>query len=551
MFVKPLIPHKVRLTIFEIVLILVAFLIFRQLFDIQIIHSQGLISKAKKQFYKPVVLLRGDIRDRNGNLLVLDVITYDVYNNVRDLKKINEEKINKIAQVLGINHLDLKKELAKSINTKIFSKITEEKASEIQKLNPGFIYLSPNVIRTYPHKRLASQIIGFVNSDHKGQHGIEYFHEALLTKITENKDESRPFLKGNDIVLTLDSILQQYTEEELNKAVQRAKASKGTVIVMSPKTGEIYAWAVYPNYDPNLFFKEKAIKNWSITDIYEPGSTFKIITISSALENMTINKDATYYDPGILQVGKRIIRNHDKHKPRQINLLQLLKHSSNVGAAQIGLTMKPRQFYNTIKKFMIGQKTKIDLLGESEGLLLPHKNWKTLDLATTAFGQGAVSLTPLQLASAVSIIANHGIWVQPHVLKGIWEPNYNLINESPFHVISQEAISDDTAIFVSSLLKQNVQENVKAMLYIAGNVPGYEVAGKTGTAQKINLNGKGYLPGHTIASFIGYLPADDPEILTLVVIDDPKTEGGWGNTVAGPVFNNVSKLAAKRILENL
>jgi cell division protein FtsI/penicillin-binding protein 2 len=212
--------------------------------------------------------------------------------------------------------------------------------------------------------------------------------------------------------------------------------------------------------------------------------------------------------------------------------------------------MQPEAFYNSIKKFMIARRTNIDLLGESEGLLLNYKKWKKLDLATTAFGQGAVSVTALQLASAVASISNHGLWVEPHVLKGIWNSDYKLVTESPREVIKEQVISQEVADYVSDLLKQSVRENLKAMTYIAGNVPAYEVAGKTGTAQKIKEGGKGYLSSHTVASFIGYLPADDPEILILVVIDDPKTSGGWGNTVCGPVFNNIARLAAKRIIES-
>ena len=263
---------------------------------------------------------------------------------------------------------------------------------------------------------------------------------------------------------------------------------------------------------------------------------------------MTIEKTSTFYDPGFLKVGKRIIKNHAKTKPQYINLLELFKQSSNVAAAQVALSMKPENFYNSIKHFMIGVKTNIDLPGESQGLLLNSKKWRTIDTATTAFGQGAVSVTPLQLACAVSSIANHGIWIQPHVLKGIWDPNYMLISETPKNILSEQVISIEVADYVSGLLKQSVKENVKAMAYIAGIVPGHEIAGKTGTAQKIRPDGKGYWGGHTVASFIGYFPPNDPEILILVVIDDPKTGGGWGNTVCGPVFNNVAKVAAKRIL---
>ena len=541
--------YQVRLFIWQIVMVLVFTLIWGRIFNLQIITSNKTILEAKNQFFKRILTLRGDIRDRNGDLLVLDLITYDLYNNVRNLEKIKKDKISSLAKILNISEKDLTWKLSQKINTKILSALSEQKAEQIQKLSPSFVYLSPKVTRTYPHKKMAAHVIGFVNSDHLGQHGVEYFHENLLTKFPNKNNNQLPYQKGTSLVLTIDSLLQEFSEKELTSAITKSKASRGTVIVLAPKTGEIYAWAAYPNYDPNNFYKEKSIKNWSITDIYEPGSTFKVITVSCALESMTISKNSTFYDPGFLKVGKRIIKNHNKNSPRYISLLELFKQSSNVAAAQIGLSMSPESFYSSIKKLMIAQKTNIDLPGESDGLLLQHKKWRTIDLATTAFGQGAVSVTPLQLASAISAIANHGQWVQPHVLKGIWEEEYKTISKSPYNITSELVISSEVADLVSHLLKQSVKENLQSMVYIAGNVPGYDVAGKTGTAQKVKPGGKGYLAGHTVASFIGYLPADDPEILTLVVIDDPKTGGGWGNTVCGPVFNSVSKMAAKRILE--
>ncbi len=545
-----LLGYKHRLTLVQIVFGLIFIIIFVQLFNIQIIKSKQIILEAKKQFYKPEIFLRGEIRDRNGKLLVLDLITYDIYNNVTDLKKISNEKILSLSKILNCTENDLFKKLNQKKDTRLFLNISEKTANQIKKIKASFVYLVPKVTRAYPNKRLASQIIGFVNNDHKAQHGIEYYHDNLLTKLTQSKNFFEPFPKGTDIVLTLDSILQEYAEEELNKAVKESKANKGAIIILSPKTGEIYAWAVYPDFNPALFFKEKSLKNWSITDIYEAGSTFKIVTVASALENMVIQKDSTFYDPSFLKVGKRTIKNHHKNKPQYITLLELFKQSSNVASAQVALLMDPEMFYSSIKKFMIGTKTNIDLPGESNGLLLDYKKWRTIDLATTAFGQGAVSLTPIQLACAVSSIANHGLWVQPHLLKGIWNPNYEVIENSPYKPVVQEVVSRDTADFVSGLLKQSVKENLAAMAYIGGNVPGYDVAGKTGTAQKIRPDGKGYWGGHTVASFIGYFPADDPEVLALVVVDDPKTGGGWGNTICGPVFNNIANITVKRILKN-
>ena len=549
---KPLIPFKIRFVILLSLFCLIFLVIWFYLFNLQVLKSSGLTLRLKHQLNQNANTLRGDIRDRYGNLLVLDVVEYDVYINIKNINKISKDEIQALAEALNDKPDNLEIKLRQKNFTKIYPIISQSKKEEIKKLNLDFIYFEQKPTRKYPHKYFASHILGFVNNDHKGQHGVEYFYESILTKPEENKDKTIAYPKGKSIVLTIDSILQQYCENKLNETIKKSKAEKGAIIVLSPKTGEIYSFASYPDYDPNKFYKEKNTKNWAITDIYEPGSTFKIVTVSSALENNTITKDSTYFDPGYLEVSKRRIHNHEKTKPRTIGLLDLFRHSSNVAAAQVGLTMQPEQFYTSIKNFMFGQKTNIDLPGESSGLLIDHKQWRKIDLATTAIGQGAISVTPIQIAAAVSVIANHGLWIQPHVLKGLWEPNYNLVIENPFMITQEQAITPETADFVSGLLKQSVKENLEAMAYIAGNVPGYEVAGKTGTAQKIKLpgQGKGYWPGHTIASFIGYFPADNPEILILVVVDDPKTEGRWGNTIAGPVFNEVAKMAAERLLED-
>ena len=544
-----LVGYKVRFFLLQFFYLFFFIVIFFSLVDLQFIKSEALIQEARKQWFNQPLFLKGDVRDRNGVLLGLDVIVYDLYKGAKPTEIINEGKINELSDILNINKQKFKEHLySRKINTAVISGINGEVARKIKNKNLGFVYLKPNIKRIYPHGGLAAHILGFVNKDRNGQQGIELFYEEILKKLN-NEKQFHLYPKGTDLVLTIDSALQEFAEEELKKVMQTSKAERGTIIALSPRTGEIYAWAISPTFNPNFYFKEKNFENWALTDIYQPGSTFKAITVSCALENMTINKDSSFYDSGSIKIDKRIIRNHHKNKPQYINLLELFKQSSNVASAQVGLTMKPEMFYNSLKNFMIGAKTNIDLPGESDGLLLSYKKWKRLDSGTTSFGQGAVSLTPLQLASAVASIANHGVWVRPHVLKGVWNSRYKLVEENPSDISTYQVISTEVADFVSNLLKQSVKENLASMSYIGGDIPGYEVAGKTGTAQKVNPEGKGYKAGHTVASFIGYFPANDPKMLILVVVDDPKIGGGWGNTVCGPIFNNVAKVAVKRVIE--
>jgi stage V sporulation protein D (sporulation-specific penicillin-binding protein) len=302
------------------------------------------------------------------------------------------------------------------------------------------------------------------------------------------------------------------------------------------------AWANYPNYDPNQYSKYpyEVTKNWSMVDVYQPGSTFKILTVASGLDLGVIKPNSRFADSGSIKVGTQILRNHEPGGHGMLDLLHLFINSSNVASAQIGMLMTPQQFYDKLKQFGLGQQTGIELAGESAGLLLNAKKWRPIDQATTGFGQGAIAMTPLQLVAAVGAVANNGVYVQPHLIRRIYDPRTG-VTEKWTQPAKREIINSDTARLVCHLLAENISLGTQ----MAGKVPGYRVAGKTGTAQKSRENGIGYIPGHTIASFIGFLPAENPQLLCLVVIDGPQTDGRWGNTIAGPVFNAICVEAAR------
>jgi cell division protein FtsI/penicillin-binding protein 2 len=346
---------------------------------------------------------------------------------------------------------------------------------------------------------------------------------------------------GQHVELTIDNYLQHLAEKELIAMAQHARALKGTAIIADPTNGEILAWANYPSYDPNEYSKYsfEVTKNWSMVDVYQPGSTFKILTLASALDLGTIKPNSVFYDAGSLKVGNRTVHNHDGAHGT-LDLLHIFIHSSNVAAAQVAMTMTPRQFFSKLKEFGVGNPTGIELPGESSGLLLDGKYWRPIDSATTGFGQGAVAVTPLQLVAAVGTIANDGIWIEPHIIRRIYDPKTG-VTEKWTEPKKHEVVSPTTARLVRTLLAENISQGTQ----VAGKVPGYRVAGKTGTAQKAIVGGRGYQAGQTIASFIGFLPADNPRLLCLVVIDSPQTDGRWGNTVAGPVFNAIAMEAAR------
>ena len=348
---------------------------------------------------------------------------------------------------------------------------------------------------------------------------------------------------GRHVELTIDNYLQHLAEKELFAAAHHAQAQRATAIIEDPSTGEILAWANYPTYDPNNYSKYpfSVTKNWAMVDVYQPGSTFKILTISSGLETGAITPSSVFYDAGLLRVGNATVHNHDGAHGT-LDLLHLFIHSSNVASAQVGLRMTPKQFHDKLWDFGVGRQTGIDLPGESAGLLLPARLWKPIDSATTGFGQGAMAVTPLQLVAGVGAVANDGEWVQPHLIKRIYDPVTG-VTEEWTEPKKRQVISKKYARLVSSLLADNILQGTG----IAGQVPGYRVAGKTGTAQKVSASGRGYLAGQTIASFIGFLPADNPQLLILVVVDNPRTDGGWDNTVAGPIFNAIAEEAARHL----
>lgn len=532
-----------------------------RLYYLQIVKGGELTRKATVQRQQNNLLVhRGAITDRHGLPLAVDTTRYDVYVHP-ELVKVGAQECS---EVLGrITHTDVQK-LYKLLSAgfpvvTVARHLERDAVEELQSLNWAGIDIVPRPFRHYPEGHLAAHLLGYVNVDTHGQGGVEQAQEAMLKDTGEvakpqldGRGRTIPLAKilpvwditpplGRHVELTIDNYLQHLAEKELTAMARHSHAQKGAAIIADPTNGEILAWANYPEYDPNEYSKYpfEVTKNWSMVDVYQPGSTFKILTVASGLDLGTINAASVFHDGGSLSIGNRTVHNHDGGHGA-VDLLHLFIHSSNVAAAQVGMTMTAKQFHNKLTDFGIGSPTGIELPGESAGLLLNEKRWRQIDLATTAFGQGAMAVTPLQLVASVGAIANDGVWVQPHVIRRIYDPKTGVTErwtEPNKHV----AVSPATARLVRNLLA----ENISAGTQIAGKVPGYRVAGKTGTAQKVLQGRRGYLAGQTVASFIGFLPAENPQLLCLVVLDSPQTEGRWGNTVAGPVFNAIAIEAAR------
>ena len=520
-----------------------------------------LTKRAAVQREKSKILIhRGAITDRHGLPLAIDTTRYEVSVHPALLKVPIETAIVKFSEIC---HLEPKK--VERLLTADWPVVTlarhmnREDIEELQRLNWAGIDITPRSFRHYPEGTLASHILGYVNTDTKGQGGVEQAIEDRLentgsVRKPQLDGKGREIIVGNttpvlditppmgrDVELTIDNYLQHLAEKELRAMCVHSSAQKGCAILLDPTNGEILAWANYPNYDPNDYthYKYEELKNWAMVDVYQPGSTFKILTVASALDLGVIHPNTTFQDNGSLTVGNRTVHNHDGGFGT-IDLLHLFIHSSNVASAKIGLMMTPLQFHTKLSEFGLGKKTGIELAGESRGLLLNHKYWKPIDQATTGFGQGAIAMTPVQLISAVSAVANGGVRVQPHLTRRIYDPRTG-VTEKWFEPTKTRVIQPETAKLVASLLGKNVAMGTQ----IAGKVPGYSVGGKTGTAQKVTANGRGYIAGATIASFVGFLPADNPQLACIVVVDSPQSDGRWGNTIAGPVFNAICMEAAR------
>ena len=526
------------------------------LFLLKIVDIKHYRVKAKNQRYSKNFIMRGQIVDRNGVRLATDQTSFNLYAHREYFDHSPEQLAEILAPYLNVD----KKSIINSINrgsTVILLKkdVDRPTAEAIKKLGLRELRLDKKTERVYPQDELAAHIIGYYNPDADTASGVELTAKEKLEDVDNNVSVQRtprgdiiyeattdPVLAatpqvGKTVTLTIDSAIQHVCERELLNMINEKKASRGAVIVMNPKNGEILGYAVYPRYNPNNYKKTSAIrlKNWTLTDVYPPGSTFKTLTVAAGIESGKIRPDSKILDTGKMKVGNWTIQNYDYHKhpnPGMINLVYLLEHSSNVGSANIAMLMSPGEFYTILSKLGIGKKSGIDLAGESSGLLPKPFKWDKSRQVTMGYGYGA-SVTAMQMVSAVSALANEGVIFTPHVIK--YSPE-----EEAEKIERVQALSPDTARVVTQLLAKSVS-NSKSYI----NLEKYTVAGKTGTSRKPKEGKKGF-SDELYASVIGYLPANNPQVLIYVVIDSASTGGPvWGNTVAAPVFKEVANQCAR------
>lgn len=544
-----------KLILWQCLCYFVGFVIVVYLFLLMVVDIKTYRNQAKKQRTAKTFVMRGSIYDRNGIKLASDKTSYDVYAHTEYYDHTPNELAAILAPILELNKGKLAKQLAKDEPVIILKKnVSRDTAKKISKLGLREISFPKKNERVYPQGTMAAHILGYYNPDADVAAGVELTAKDILEQVEQNVDfEKTPDgdiiyevstdpaattspLKGKSITLTIDSAIQHICETELSKVLKEKGAVQGTIIVMNPKNGEILGYAVQPSYNPNNYKKATLtqLTNWTLTDVFEPGSTFKVLTVASALETGRIKENSKILDSGKLEIDKWVIKNYDYDAhpfPGAIDLYYLFEHSSNVGSAKVALMMTKQEHYNMLKKFGIGERTGIDLPGESRGLITNYKDWYKSTHASIGYGYG-VSVTAIQLASAISAIANNGIKVTPHVIK--YPPEL-----LPEKVKQEQVLTPQTAHTVTKLLAGSIGRSKSPV-----NLEDYTVAAKTGTARKVVRGGKGY-SSKLVTSIIGFFPATNPEVLIYVVIDSPSKGALWGSTVAAPVFREVALQIAR------
>jgi cell division protein FtsI/penicillin-binding protein 2 len=432
--------------------------------------------------------------------------------------------------------------------------VPREVGETLREWNMRGVHVTPWPRRGYPEGTLAAHLLGFVTEDRRGFYGVEGYYDQLLAfpARLEEKDEISdtvassaaigvfPFelaeiaAEGSpDLVLTVDRMIQYVVEEELEVAIGQHQAVGGTVIVMDPRSGAILAMASRTSYNPERY-DEAPPQHWAdpaVTWDYEPGSVFKIVTVAAALDAGLAKPDSIFDDKGTVEVGGQPIRNWDRQAHGEVTLTEAMALSLNTVMAQISTELGSKRFYAYLQRFGFGRPTYVDLAGESKGQLKLPKDaeWHESDLGTNAFGQG-LAVTPLQMACAVAAIANGGTMMVPHVLTEIQGRNQTW---SRHPTVAQQVVTVEAAEYLTDILIQAAEKGAPRSL-----VPGYTIAGKSGTAE-IPIPG-GYDPQATIASFVGFAPARDPRFLILVKVDRPQ-DTPWGSAVAAPVFRNIAE----------
>jgi cell division protein FtsI (penicillin-binding protein 3) len=526
-------------------------LIELRLVQLQVLQSARLRRAARSQQERVIKLdpKRGAIYDRNGKELALSV---DVDSVVADPARVPNASAaaRKLAGALGVRFEEVRAKLRGGRRFAwIERKIRPAERAAVERLGLEGIDFVAESKRFYPKKTLAAHVLGYAGMDNQGLEGIEYALDAdvqgepgyLLALRDGHGDHAlrtreRPPTAGRAVYLTIDEVIQHLAERELESAVRGHDAKGGSVIVMRPDTGEILALANRPTFDPNDYraSSDDARRNRAIGSLYEPGSTFKVVTAGAALEEKKVTPNTLVYcEHGSITVARHRIQ-EDRIPFDYLTVEGIVEKSSNVGAVKLGLMLSPAVFHRHLTDFGFGQTTGIDLPGESKGILRPPSAWSGLSQASLSIGQ-EVGVTALQTVTAMAAIANGGVLRRPYVVGGLAGEDGTIARPARSADPGRRIVSEETARALTRMLEKVVTDGTGT----SASIPGHRVAGKTGTAQKIDESGR-YAPGKYVASFAGFVPAREPALAIVVVVDEPRGKSFHGGQAAAPAFARIA-----------
>ncbi len=548
-----------RIRFFFLLILCISIIIVIRVFYIQVIEYDKLSSLAESLWSRklPIGADRGEIYDRNGKVLATNLTTTSLVVIPNQIK--NKEEVAKaLSKILNSDYEDMLAHVSKKTSIERIHpegrQLSYDIASQIDELGFDGVYLVKESKRYYPYGGVLSHVLGYVGIDNQGLSGLELTYDEYLTgedgainyfsdgkgnrlELSEVYEEPQ---NGMNLQLTIDLDIQLAAERELDNVMSKYTPEHALIMAMDPDTGEILAMASRPNFDPNNYQEydtETINRNLPIWMTYEPGSTFKIMTLTSSIEEKTVNLfEDTYYDSGSIHVEGATIHCWKSGGHGAQTYLNVVENSCNPGFVTLGQKLGVNTLMNYITKFGFGKKTGIDLNGESSGILFKVDKMGPVELATTSFGQG-ISVTPIQQVTAVSAAINGGNLYEPFLVKEMLEPETNTVVYYKEATLREKVISEETSSLVRFALESVVANGSGRNAYIEN----YRVGGKTGTAQKVQ-DGH-YMDGNYILSFIGFMPADDPEIVVYVAIDHPIGVVQYGGTVAAPIAKSILEAA--------
>lgn len=546
---------RIRIRLIGVIFIIGFALVAMRAFDLQVMQEEEWDKRAERQHQKviPLTAQRGTIFDSNGEELAVSVDVDSVYAEPRKLED-RAAAAKKLAKALGLSSKKINAKLKRNNNfVWLKRQVSPSQSASVKALKLKGVGMIKEPRRFYPNSNIAAHLLGFTGLDPKGLEGLELKYDKMILGrggylVMERDAMGRGLgsglpqvqgaTRGHDLYLTLDKNLQYIAERELADGLRKTDAKAGTVVMMEPSTGKVLAMASYPEYNPNAFSRYKPYqwRNRAVCDSYEPGSTFKVFLMAAALNEAVVSTNQKIdCENGKFRVGGKDIHDHKRYQ--KLTPAEIIKYSSNIGAAKIGKLLERDTFHSYLRDFGFGQRTGIDLPGEVVGLLHAPNKWFEVDLAAISFGQG-VSATPIQLTAAAAAIANGGYLMEPYIVDRVVDSQGQVTIKNQPHVV-RKVIARDVAQTVTRMMEMTTEDGGTA---INARVPGFRVAGKTGTAQKVDAVTGGYSVDKRVASFIGFLPAEEPRLVMLVTIDEPK-KLVYGGLTAAPVFSRIAAQA--------